>query len=63
MRPYRHNYVSEFTEFIDRYVQQHPAVQQEQRRGRNIFWDRDVDLKELDKERADSVGIKSYYYE
>lgn len=55
-------YVSEFEEFIDRYMEQHPAVREDQRRGWNIWWDHRLDLDAVDRQRKDSVPPNPYYY-
>ena len=56
-------YVSEFEQFLDTYLAQHPEVEQDRKRGWNIWWDHRVDLDNLDKQRKDSVPIKPYGYE
>lgn len=48
-------YVSEFTQFIDAFLKEHPEVVEDQHRGWNIFWDHDVDLDELKRMEADAV--------
>jgi hypothetical protein len=55
-------YVSEFEEFIDRYMEQHPGVREDQRRGWNIWWDHRLDLDAVDRQRKDSVPPNPYYY-
>ncbi|SFH85570.1 Protein of unknown function [Collimonas sp. OK307] len=55
-------YVSEITQFLDKFLEEHPEVIDEQSRGWHIFWDRDVDLGELKKADEDSVPAKPYYY-
>lgn len=56
-------YVSEFDQFLDRFLRQHPEVPEDQQRGWYIWWDHRVDLDELDKQREDSVAVKPYSYE
>jgi len=46
-------YVSEFTQFIDTFLKEHPDVVEDQHTGWNIFWDHDVDFDALS--RADGV--------
>ena len=55
-------YVSEITLFLDKFLEEHPEVIDEQSRGWHIFWDRNVDLGELRKAGEDSVPAKPYYY-
>ena len=61
-RPRHSGYVSEFTRFIDGYLDTHPAAVESQHKGWYIFWDHKVDLAELERERQDHVPIPPYYY-
>lgn len=60
MKNWNSAYVSEFTTFIDRYLEKHPEVVEDQRRGRDIYWDRKVDLKAQEEATYDSVPDDSY---
>jgi hypothetical protein len=62
-RPMHSGYVSEFEQFLDDFIAQHPDMPEEQQRGWHIWWDHRVDLDELDKQRKDSVPVKPYHYE
>ncbi len=62
-RPGHSGYVSEFTEFIDQFIEQNPEVVKNQRRGWYIFWDHNVDLSELERAKKDSIPPTPYYYE
>lgn len=53
-------YVSEFTSFIDHFLEEHPEELKEQHDGRLLYWDRKVDLKELDKAGHDTVPDDGY---
>ena len=57
---YHHNtsYVSEFTCFMQDFVQAHPEVIADQRRGWNIHWDHQVDFDELERGEHDSLPLK-----
>lgn len=55
-------YVSEFEQFMDKHLEQHPEVVRDQRKGWYIFWDHKADLEELDKASKDSVPVKGYDY-
>jgi hypothetical protein len=55
-------YVSEYSKFIDSYLHQHPEVLADQLDGWYIWWDHQVDLKELEKAQKDSVPLPPYYY-
>ncbi|HAT29847.1 MAG TPA: DUF3460 domain-containing protein [Janthinobacterium sp.] len=61
-RPGHAGYVSEFTQFLDRYIEKHPDVVEDQRRGWYIYWDHAVDLKQLEEAEKDSVPTPPYYY-
>ena len=56
-------YVSEFDQFLNSYLKQHPEVEEDQMRGWYIWWDRRLNLDELEKERKDTVPAKPYQYE
>lgn len=55
-------YVSELTRFMDQFLEEHPEITADQRRGFHIYWDRKVDFAEQEKAREDSVPVDSYYY-
>ncbi|MCC7645516.1 MULTISPECIES: DUF3460 family protein [unclassified Janthinobacterium] len=62
--PYRRSgYVSDFTRFIDGYLQMHPEVLENQRRGWRIWWERPAKLRELELIHADSVPEPPYHYD
>lgn len=54
------HYVSEFTHFIDDFLEKHPEVVRDQKIGRSIYWDKHVDLADLEKARQDSVPEDGY---
>ena len=62
-RPMAGGYVSEFEQFLNGFLAEHPKVQEERQRGWYIWWDHRVDLEELDKQRQDAVARKPYSYE
>lgn len=53
-------YVSDFTSFIDHFLEEHPEERKEQHDGRLLYWDRKVDLNELEKARQDTVPDDGY---
>ncbi|MES2536501.1 MAG: DUF3460 family protein [Pseudomonadota bacterium] len=59
-RRQKSGYVSEFEQFMGHFLEDHPDVLDNQRRGWNIFWDRKVDLDELKKAEEDSVPMKDF---
>jgi len=54
--------VSEFEQFMEKFMGEHPEVVEDQRKGWYIFWDHKVDLNALKKATEDSVPVKGYYY-
>ena len=62
--PYRRSgYVSDFTRFIDAYLQAHPEVRKSQRQGWRIFWERPVNVEEWRRALRDSVPEPAYHYD
>ncbi|QYG08239.1 DUF3460 family protein [Janthinobacterium sp. PAMC25594] len=62
--PYRRSgYVSDFTRFIDGYLQAHPAVRESQRQGWRIWWERPVNFDEWRRAGTDSVPEPPYHYD
>lgn len=61
-KPGHAGYVSEFTEFMDRFMEEHPEAVKSQRTGWDIFWDHDIDIRELDRQGRDTVPVKGYEY-
>ena len=55
-------YVSEFTRFMNDYLEQHPEVVADQHKGRAMYWDKHVDLDELKRASSSEVPVDSYYY-
>lgn len=55
-------YVSEFTQFIDGYLQQHPEVVEDQRRGWYIFWDHWPSQPDAQENVKDHLPMKGYEY-
>ncbi len=62
-RPFAGGYVSEFDEFMGRYLAKRPQVVEDRQRGWYIWWDHRVDFDELDKEHQSEVPEKPYHYE
>lgn len=53
-------YVSEFTQFIDHYLEEHPDVVKDQHVGRLIYWEKEVDLAAQEKAETDVVPDDGY---
>ncbi|MDB5935956.1 MAG: hypothetical protein JWQ01_3300 [Massilia sp.] len=56
-------YVSEFDQFINDFMGRHPEVEASQKRGWYIWWDHQVDTKDLEEHPKDAVPVKSYQYD
>ena len=56
-------YVSEFDQFLQAYLHQHPEVEEDQMRGWYIWWDHRLDLDEMEKQKKTEVPAKPYQYE
>ena len=61
--PGRMDYVSEFTRFMEGYLDQHPEVRRDQVLGWRIFWERFVNPQEIDREIKADMGRPAYYYD
>ncbi|QID16157.1 DUF3460 family protein [Nitrogeniibacter mangrovi] len=55
-------YVSEFTRFMEDFMDHHPEEREEQRDGWRIFWDKQVDLKAQHERDESEVPTPGYYY-
>jgi hypothetical protein len=56
-------YVSEFDQFLARFLRQHPDVEASQRKGWYLCWDHKIDFDALAREARDHVPVKPYHYE
>lgn len=55
-------YVSEYERFLNVFVAGHPEVRTDQKRGWYIWWDHQIDTKDVTP-RRDEVPVKSYQYD
>jgi hypothetical protein len=55
-------YVSDFEQFMGRFLDEHPAVLESQREGWYIFWDHVIDPDDLKRAYSDTVPVKGYPY-
>ncbi|MGZ3253178.1 MAG: DUF3460 family protein [Burkholderiaceae bacterium] len=62
-QPAHTGYVSEFEQFMGKFLDEHPAVIRSQRDGWTIFWDHDIDPDDLVKANQDTVPVKPYSYD
>lgn len=56
-------YVSDFTLFIRDYLDKNPEVAKGQQEGRNLLWDKQVDLTAQRAAEQDRVKLKPYAYQ
>jgi hypothetical protein len=55
-------YISEATTFIDSLKAKNPQLEQAQRDGRALLWDKNVNLQALAIDQANTVPSKAYQY-
>ena len=55
-------YISEATTFISSLKAKNPQLEQAQRDGRALLWDKQVNLQALAIEQANTVPSKAYQY-
>ena len=56
-------YTSEITLFIRDLLEKNPQIVEEQRRGRALWWDKKLDLDQIDRARASRVKQQGYVYQ
>ena len=56
-------YQSDVTQFIDSLKQAKPTLEQEQRQGRALLWDKQVDRENQAQFKAARVAQKPYVYQ
>ncbi|HSV51107.1 MAG TPA: DUF3460 family protein [Burkholderiaceae bacterium] len=59
----RPDYKSEVTQFIDKMKEQKPSLEAEQRAGRALLWDKNVDRSAWSEYRDAEVAQKPYVYQ
>ena len=59
----RPDYESEITQFITALKQQKPQLEDQQRLGRNLLWDKAVDREAWKEYRAAEVAQQPYVYQ
>lgn len=57
------NYQSEITEFINQLKQDNPQLEQSQRDGRALLWDKAVDFDQQKRWHASQVKQTAYVYQ
>lgn len=56
-------YESDVTRFLRELKQKNPAIQEEQRKGRALWWDKEQDLDTLERDRQSKVPQQPYVYQ
>jgi hypothetical protein len=57
-------YQSEFTKFLTEMKQKNPALEADQREGRNLLWDKaPIDLDDVKRDQLASVKQQAYVYQ
>ena len=56
-------YESDITRFLRDMVAAHPEIEESQREGRAMFWDRKLEFEALERERQSEVPMKGYPYD
>lgn len=59
----RPDYQSEATQFLQQLKQQKPALEEQQRAGRSLLWDKKVDRRLWGEYRAAALPQKPYVYQ
>jgi len=59
----RPDYRSDATQFIDQLKADKPALEAEQRQGRDLLWDKQVDRTEQQEFKKGRVAQKPYVYQ
>ncbi len=59
----RPDYASDTTQFIDQLKAQRPELEAEQRQGRALLWDKQIDRDQQAQGQAASVAQKPYVYQ
>ncbi|MDR3371324.1 DUF3460 family protein [Rhodoferax sp.] len=60
---YRPQYKSEITQFITELKAKNPAMEEGQRQGRSLLWDKAVDRDAMSEFRAARVAQQPYVYQ
>lgn len=61
-KPGHNGYVSDFTAFMEHFLEEHPEVIEDQRKGWYRFWDHKADFKAEQEAGKDNVPVKGYDY-
>lgn len=56
-------YVSEFTLFMNDWMEKHPEEREAQKKGRARWWDREQNVQQNKEFNEARVAVKPYYYD
>lgn len=56
-------YESDITRFLRELKQKNPAILEEQRKGRALWWDKAQDLETQERDQASKVPQQAYVYQ
>jgi hypothetical protein len=59
-RPFSGGYVSDFEQYLNGFLAEHPEVQEDRQHGWYIWWDHRLDLAEMDQQDKNEVPVKTY---
>jgi hypothetical protein len=57
------SYVSDVTQFLRELKQKRPEIERQQRQGRAMYWDKDLDLEQLRRWQEANVPQQGYVYQ
>jgi len=57
------NYESEITQFLRDLKAKSPDIERQQREGRAIYWDKQLDADELRRWKESNVPLQGYVYQ
>ena len=60
---YRPKYESEITQFITELKAKNPAIEEGQRQGRSLLWDKTIDREAAEQFREARVAQQPYVYQ
>ncbi len=55
-------YESDITKFIRDLLEKNPAIKEDQKKARAMWWDKTLDLKELKRQHESEIERTSYVY-
>lgn len=55
-------YTSEFTQFMNKWLEEHPEAREDRAKGRALWWDKPQDLETQQANAASRVRQKAYPY-